>query len=120
MGSANAILPQITYQSKIALAVQAVQMKSTYQLLQLLPTVSAMDQGVTSNFDFDKMTRGMARTLNVPTEYIRDERTVKQMRDEQAQQAQAQQAQLAPYTDQSPLGLAASHSYAKAVRQRLG
>lgn len=91
MGSANAIIPQIVYQSKIALAVQAVRMKSTYQLLQLLPTVSAMDQGVTSNFDFDKMTRGMARTLNVPTEYIRDERTVKQMRDAQAQQAQAQQ-----------------------------
>lgn len=90
MGSANAILPQITYQSKIALAVQAVQMKSTYQLLQLLPTVSALDPDVPVNFDFDKVVRGMGRTLNLPTEYMRSEADVKDIRAARQQQQQAQ------------------------------
>lgn len=89
---ANSVEPQITYQSKIALAVQAVQMKSSYQLIQLLPSVAAMNSEVSDNFDFDKMTRGMGRTLNVPAEYFRSEEDIKTRRDSRAQQTQEQNA----------------------------
>ena len=55
-----------------------------------MPTVSALDPDVPVNFDFDKVVRGMGRTLNLPTEYIRSEADVKEIRAARQEQQQIQ------------------------------
>lgn len=89
MGASSVLTPP-EYTSRIAQALQAVRMKSSWQLLQILPTLAAFDQGVGMNFDFNKMARGFSRTLNVPEEYLREDKQVKQLKQQQQQQIEAE------------------------------
>lgn len=109
LGDPNLVLPRIVYLSKIALAVQAVTMKGSYQLLQLVPTLNGFDPRVSLQFDFVKMARGFSRVLNVPEGYIRAPEEVAKLQKEQ--EAMQQQQQLIAMAQQ---GAAAAKDAAQA------
>lgn len=86
------ILPQVTYTSKVALAIKALQNQSFVEFMGIVGPLVNIDQSVLDNLDADKLFLGVASNLSLNPEWIRDEKDRDDMR---AQRAQAQQQQAA-------------------------
>ncbi len=87
-------LPQISYSSRIALAIKALENVSFTRMISTFLPLSQVAPQVMDNFDFDQISRDYARNEGIPARWIKDVDEVAQQR-QAAQQAQAQQAQLA-------------------------
>jgi len=91
--------PKISYSSRIAMSVRALENNSFGRMVERLMPVAQMRPDILDNFDFDRIIRETARNDGVPADWIADEEMVKRLRqaraEAQAQQAQMEQAQMA-------------------------
>lgn len=88
--------PNITYTSRIALAIKAMHNLSWIRTLDGLSPLIPVRPDVLDNFDFDKIYRTGARNDGLPSDWILDKEKRDEIREARAQaQAQAQQAQQA-------------------------
>ncbi|MEI6278309.1 MAG: portal protein [Verrucomicrobiae bacterium] len=86
--------PTVTYSSRIALAVKSHENSAFYQTIDgILPIVQVRPE-LMDNFDWDEITRDLARNNGLPSRWLLEEEEVAQRRNARAQQvAQAQQMQ---------------------------
>ena len=93
----DAVQPMVVYMSKIALAVQAVQMKGTMAVLQILPALQPFDPNCGVRINFDQVLKDSARIMNMPERQIRSDDEVAEMKkaaeEQQNMMAQIQMAQ---------------------------
>lgn len=86
--------PEVSYSSRIALAVKSHENQSMYQTLDGLMPVAQFRPEIFDNFDWDEISRDMARNNGAPSRWVMDEDEVAKIRNARAQQAaQAQQMQ---------------------------
>lgn len=90
--------PKISYSSRIAMSIRALENNAFNRTLQVLMPVAQLRPDVLDNFDFDKIIRSMGRNDGMPGSWLATEDAVKQTRAQRMQmqmaQAQAQQAQM--------------------------
>ena len=89
---ANNVEPQIAYQSKISLAVQAVQTRSSFQVLNMVQAMAPIDPTVVDQFDFVDMARNGARSFNLANSSIRTPEEASQIAQARTQAKQQQNA----------------------------
>lgn len=91
-------LPQVSYTSKIALAIKALETQSFMQFVEVVAPLVQVDPTVLDAVHTDRAIKGLARNLGLPVEWIRTEEEVAAVRQQraeaQAAQAQAEQAKL--------------------------
>lgn len=86
--------PDITYTSRIALAVKALSNVSFMRSMELISPIAQVKPEILDNFNFDQITRDGARNDGLPADWLMDQKKVDEMRQARAQaQAQAQQQQ---------------------------
>jgi len=86
--------PQISYSSRIALAIKALENVSFTRFLSTFLPISQIQPDVLDNIDFDQASRDFARNEGMPARWIRDMDLVNQNREARAQ-AMQQQEQIA-------------------------
>jgi hypothetical protein len=88
------ILPQVTYTSKVALAIKALQNQAFVEFMGIVGPLVNISPEVLDNLDADKLFLGIATNLSLNPDWLRDEKDRDAMRSARAQQQQAQ-AQIA-------------------------
>lgn len=88
----NNVEPQMAYQSKISLAVQAVQTRSSFQVLNMLAAIAPYDATAVDQFDFVDMARKAARSFNLADSSIRTPEEAQSVADARMQAMQQQNA----------------------------
>jgi hypothetical protein len=88
----NNVEPQMAYQSKISLAVQAMQTRSSFQVLNMLAAIAPYDATVVDQFDFVDMARKAARSFNLADSSIRTPEEAQTVADARMQAMQQQNA----------------------------
>lgn len=111
--------PEINYNSRIALAIRQLENAAFIRSSEMLLPYAQIKPDMLDNYDFDEITRDMARTDGLPARWLMDEEQVAQTRSQRAQQAQqAMQAQQMEQTA-SALGKAGSVQNDSMVAQML-
>ena len=82
--------PDVSYNSRIALAVKQLENMAFIRSSEMLLPYANIKPEMLDNFDFDEITRDMARNDGLPARWLMDEEMVAQMRADRAQAAQAQ------------------------------
>lgn len=94
--SATVPTPEVTYLSRLALAIQAHEIQSFDALMARAAQLATIDPALAaqfvSNYDLDRAARGLGRNLGVPVDWQKDPDV---LAEERAAQAEAQQAALA-------------------------
>lgn len=85
--------PKISYSSRIAMSIRALENNAFNRSLAMIMPVAQLRPDILDNFDFDKIVRAMSRNDGMPSDWMMDAEQVKQLRQARAQ-AQAQQAQM--------------------------
>lgn len=85
-------MPEVVYTSKIALSIRALENRSFVDFINIIGPVVGFDPSVMDNFELDRMARGIARNLNLPTSWTRDMREVEALRQQRAQAEETQAA----------------------------
>jgi hypothetical protein len=86
--------PEVSYSSRIALAVKSHENQAMYQTLDGIMPVAQSRPEILDNFDWDEISRDMARNNGAPSRWLMDEDEVAKIRNARAQQAaQMQQMQ---------------------------
>lgn len=83
--------PEITYSSRIALAIKSIQTEGFLRTLQILMPLLEFKPEVMDYLNFDEATPDIARNNGTPTSWIYSEDEVQKIRDARAQAMQAQQ-----------------------------
>lgn len=83
-------LPQVSYTSKIALAIKALENQSFLQFVEIVAPLVQVDPTVMDAIDTDKAIKGLARNLSLPVDWIRPDEAIAQIREQRAQAAKAQ------------------------------
>lgn len=86
--------PQISYSSRIALAIKALENVSFVRFVSSFLPLAQVRPEIMDNIDFDQAARDFARNEGVPARWLKDVEAVAKTRQAQ-QEAAAQQAQLA-------------------------
>lgn len=86
--------PQISYSSRIALAIKALENVSFVRFISSFLPLAQVRPEIMDNIDFDQAARDFARNEGVPARWLKDVDDVAKTRQAQ-QEAAAQQAQLA-------------------------
>lgn len=87
--------PQITYSSRIALALKALPTIGYTRAIERITAVAQIAPEVVDNYNFDKAERATALSDGIAADFMRKESEVKEMREARAEaQAQAQQMQM--------------------------
>lgn len=96
-GAAEIIDPDITYTSRIALELKAIQSSGFQRALAGFAPFASVKPEIFDNVDFDKAFRDSLRNEGVPEGWITDETDIAMIREarQRAQEAQAQQEQMA-------------------------
>ncbi|MGA0207749.1 MAG: portal protein, partial [Ilumatobacteraceae bacterium] len=88
--------PEMQYNSRIALAIRALENGSILQTMDMFLPFSELKPELWDNLDADKAFRDAARNSGMPSRWIRDQRETDQLRAQRAEaQAQAQQVEQA-------------------------
>ncbi len=88
--------PEMQYNSRIALAIRALENGSLLQVMDMYLPLSELQPDIWDNFDMDQAFADSARNAGMPTRWLRDPRMVEALRQQRAEaQQQMQQAQLA-------------------------
>ncbi len=85
--------PKISYSSRIAMSIRALENNSFNRSLAQVMPVAQLRPDILDNFDFDRIVRSMARNDGLPADWMLDAEAVAKMREARAQAA-AQQAQM--------------------------
>ena len=93
--------PEITYSSRIALAIKALENASGANVLEIALPISQLKPEILDNINFDRWMRGMARNAGLPEDWLTTPEVMAAVREQRAkEQAQAQQqAQLMGMAD---------------------
>ena len=83
--------PQVSYSSKIALAIKVLENQSFTRMLEFLGPILPMRPEVLDNFNLDAIVRDMARNDGSPSRWMLDEKTRDTIRGERAKQQAAMQ-----------------------------
>jgi len=88
--------PEVSYSSRIALAIRQLENNAFARTSEMLLPYAQIKPDMLDNFDFDEITRDMARNDGLPARWLLDEEMVAQSRAarSQAAQQQAQQQQM--------------------------
>ena len=81
--------PEINYNSRIALAIRQLENSAFIRTSEMLLPYAQIRPEMLDNYDFDEITRDMARNDGLPARWLMEEETVAQQRAQRAQQAQA-------------------------------
>jgi hypothetical protein len=91
-------LPQVSYTSKIAMAIRALENQAFMQFVEIVAPLVQVDPTVLDAVNTDKAIKGLARNLSLPVEWVRTDDEIAGLRQQRAQaqaaQAQAEQAKL--------------------------
>lgn len=82
--------PEVSYNSRVALAVKQLENMAFIRSSEMLLPYANIRPEMLDNFDFDEITRDMARNDGLPARWLMEEEMVAQMRAQRAQAAQAQ------------------------------
>jgi hypothetical protein len=86
--------PEINYNSRVALAIKQLENAAFIRTSEMLLPYAQIKPEMLDNFDFDEITRDMARNDGLPARWLMDEEMVAQQRAARAQaQQQAMQAE---------------------------
>lgn len=83
--------PEVSYSSRIALALRSLPAMAYYRSLERLAMIAPLYPEVLDNYNLDKAERETSLADGVPPEYLQDEETVDAVRQTRADAAQAQQ-----------------------------
>jgi hypothetical protein len=81
---------EIQYVGKMALALKALDVSATQKTLMGLLEYVQVDPSIMENFDFNKITRGMAMRNGVPAEFMRTQEELDAMHEEQKKMQEQQ------------------------------
>lgn len=88
--------PEVTYLSRLALAMQAHEIRSFDELTARAERLAAIDPAIAgqfiSNYDLDAAARGLGRNLGVPVSWQKDPKILAQEREAQAEQQESMMA----------------------------
>lgn len=84
--------PKLSFNSRIGLAIKAMQSNVTNRYVQTIMNLSQVDPSVIDKIDFDKVAELSAEAFGVPNDVLRDSDTVEALRARRAEQEQMQQA----------------------------
>lgn len=112
--------PEINYNSRIALAIRQLENSAFIRTSEMLLPYAQIRPEMLDNYDFDEITRDMARNDGLPARWLMDEEMVAQQRAQRAEQAQA--AMQAEQTEKaaSALGKAGAVRNDSMVAQMMG
>ena len=82
--------PDVNYNSRIALAIKQLENAAFVRTSEMLLPYAQIKPEMLDNFDFDEITRDMARNDGLPARWLMEEEMVAQQRAARAQAAQAQ------------------------------
>jgi hypothetical protein len=85
--------PQITYSSRIALAIKGLENVAFYRMMEGLTPVLSVQPDVIDNFDLDEIARDTSRNDGLPARWMRPVKEVEALRQQRAD-AQAQAAEM--------------------------
>jgi hypothetical protein len=89
--------PEVTYTSRVALAIKALQNAAFARTMEIISPIVPMKPEILDNFDFDRISRDGARNDGLPADWMVAKEKVDEVRqaraEAQAQAAQMQQAQ---------------------------
>jgi hypothetical protein len=80
--------PEVHYNSRIALAIRQLENAAFIRTSEMLLPYAQIRPDMLDNYDFDEITRDMARNDGLPARWLMDEEMVAQQRAQRAQQAQ--------------------------------
>ena len=103
--------PEISYSSRIALAIKALENASGANVLEIALPVSQIKPEVLDNINFDQWFRGMARNAGLPEDWLTTPEMMAAVREQRQkeQEAAQQQAQM--------MGMAEAASKVGSVKQ---
>lgn len=88
--------PRVSYNSRIALAIRQLENAAWIRTSEMILPYVQIKPEILDNYDFDEISRDMARNDGLPARWLLDEELVAQMRAQRAQaQAEAMQMQQA-------------------------
>jgi hypothetical protein len=79
--------PTVNFVSKVALATKAIENRSWSQFWNMLVSILEVDPNAVDNIDLDKVVRGVADNLGIPSDWVATKDAVaskRQLREEQA------------------------------------
>jgi hypothetical protein len=85
--------PKMTYNSRIALAIRALENSSFARNMELVGQIAQMRPDILDNYDFDRITRDLIRNDGVNADWMLPQKAVDEQRAQRAAAA-AQQAQM--------------------------
>jgi hypothetical protein len=80
--------PEVHYSSRIALAIRQLENAAFIRTSEMLLPYAQIRPDMLDNYDFDEISRDMARNDGLPARWLMDEEMVAQQRAQRAQQAQ--------------------------------
>jgi hypothetical protein len=80
--------PEVHYNSRIALAIRQLENAAFIRTSEMLLPYAQIRPDMLDNYDFDEISRDMARNDGLPARWLMDEEMVAQQRAQRAQQAQ--------------------------------
>jgi hypothetical protein len=112
--------PEIHYNSRIALAIRQLENAAFIRTSEMLLPYAQIKPEMLDNYDFDEISRDMARNDGLPARWLMDEEMVAQQRAQRAQAAQqAMQAEQLEQTA-SALGKAGAVRNDSMIAQAMG
>lgn len=90
-GSGFLPFPEISYTSRLALAIKAIHNTSWNRTMDYLLPLAANDPSILDNFEMDRAARDIARNEGVPPDWIADQAEVEERRKARAEAMQQQQ-----------------------------
>lgn len=81
---------EVEYVSKMALAIKMLENRSFAETMGMIGDFAALDPSILDNLNLDKIVQGVSSNNGMPTEWVRSEDEVKQLRMAKAQAAQQQ------------------------------
>jgi hypothetical protein len=83
-------LPQVSYTSKIALAIKALENQSFLQFVEVVAPLVQVDPTVMDAINTDKAMKGLARNLSLPIDWMRTDEEIAAIRQQRQEAAEAQ------------------------------
>jgi hypothetical protein len=85
--------PKVTYSSRVALAIKAMENQAFFRHMEAMVPLLQMHPEAADNYNFDEVLRDLARNDGFPNRWLKDAAAVEQLRQARAE-AQARQQEL--------------------------
>jgi hypothetical protein len=83
--------PRLTYSSRIALAIKAMENQAFLRHVEVMQPLWQVQPELLDNYDFDEITRDVARNDGFPARWLKDMEKIEQLRQARAEAMQRQQ-----------------------------